>query len=105
MSVASNNKPNIEINEKSLEELKEICNQKKNTIFKELTTLYSQFDENKNILAENFECDKTGQNFDYIELIEMNFDTFYHNYTKIKNQITSARQIQFYIDDVEGKEK
>ena len=50
-----------------------------------------------------FKHDKSGYNFDYIELMEMNFDIFYHNYTKIKDEIKKARQIQFEIDDIEVK--
>ena len=92
------------ITNKSLEELKDHCNQMKYKISKDLCTLYSQFDDNKNTLVEMFKDDKSGHNFDYIELIEMNFDIFYHNYNKIKDEIKKARQIQFKIDDTEGKD-
>lgn len=93
-----------QISNKSLEELKNQCNQMKYKISKDLCTLYSQFDDNKNNLLESFKDDNIGYNFDYIELTEMNFDLFYHNYTKIKDEIKKARQIQFKIDDIEGKD-
>lgn len=89
--------------DKLFEELKDQCNQIKYKITNDLFMLYSQFDDNKNILVEMFKYDNSGQNFDYIELMEMNFDIFYHNYTKIKDEIKKARQIQFKIDDIEVK--
>ena len=89
--------------DKRLEELKDQCNQMKYKISKDLFILYSQFDDNKNNLSESFKDDKSGHNFDYIELTEMNFDLFYHNYSKIKDAIKIARKIQFEIDDIEGK--
>lgn len=93
-----------QITNKSLEELKDQCNQMKYKISKDLFTLYSQFDDNKNNLVESFKDHNISHNFDYIELTEMNFDIFYHNYTKIKDEIKKARQIQFKIDDIEGKD-
>jgi hypothetical protein len=90
--------------DKRFEELKDQCNQMKYKITNDLFMLYSQFDDNKNTLVEMFKDDKSGHNFDYIELIEMNFDIFYHNYNKIKDEIKKARQIQFKIDDIEGKD-
>lgn len=90
--------------DKQFEELKDQCNQMKYKITNELFMLYSQFDDNKNNLVEMFKHDKSGYNFDYIELMEMNFDIFYHNYTKIKDEIKKARQIQFKIDDIEVKD-
>ena len=89
---------------KSLEELKDQCNQMKYKISNDLFMLYSQFDDNKNNLLESFKDNKSGHNFDYIELTEMNFDLFYHTYTKIKDEIKVARKIQFHIDDVECKD-
>jgi len=105
MSEMPSNETNFELNKKSLEELKEICQQIKYKISKDLIMLYSQFDDNKNNLLESFKDNKSGDNFDYIELTEMNFDLFYHSYTKIKNEIKIARKIQFHIDDVECKDK
>jgi hypothetical protein len=89
--------------DKRLVELKDQCNQMKYKITNDLFMLYSQFDENKNNLVELFKDDKAGHNFDYIELTEMNFDLFYHTYTKIKDAIKIARKIQFEIDDIEVK--
>ena len=60
--------------DKQFEELKDQCNQMKYKITNELFMLYSQFDDNKNNLVEMFKHDKSGYNFDYIELMEMNFE-------------------------------
>lgn len=90
------------IHNNSLEELKDQCNKMKYKITNDLFILYSQFDDNKNILTECFKDDKSCHNFDYIELMEMNLDIFYHNYTKIKDRIKIARQIQFKIDDIDN---
>jgi hypothetical protein len=91
-------------NNNSLEELKNQCNQMKYKISNDLLMLYSKFDDNKNNLIKSFKDHNLAYNFDYIELTEMNFDLFYHNYTKIKDEIKKARQIQFKIDDIEGKD-
>jgi hypothetical protein len=105
MSVVSSNEAYFELNKNNLKEIKENCENLKSNILNDLTTLCTHFDDNKNSLVENFKDDKsvTGHNFDYIELMEVNFDIFYDNYKKIKNEIKKARRLQFYIDDIENE--
>ena len=45
-------------NDKRFEELKDQCNQMKYKITNDLFMLYSQFDDNKNILVEIFKYDR-----------------------------------------------